>query len=67
MDGLQAFCVSAGAKSAAKDLKILSDVLKPHLEKSVDAFCSEAKIRLNQGLEKSKSRKTAPRAKRAAR
>jgi hypothetical protein len=65
LDGLQAFCVSTGAKSAAKDLKIPSDVLKPHAGKSVPVFCSETRTRLNQEAGKPKRRRTAPGVKRS--
>ena len=52
-------CVSAGAKSPAKDLKTFSEILIPHADKSVNAFCRDVTSRLNKAAEKPNTRKKA--------
>jgi hypothetical protein len=36
------FCEAAGAKTAAKDIKALSDALKAHAAESLNVFCAQA-------------------------
>lgn len=49
LDGLRDFSVAAGAKTAAADLKVFSDMLEPFSARNVSAVCEEIKAKLAAG------------------
>jgi hypothetical protein len=57
LDHLRWFSVAAGAKSAATDLKAVSDMLAPYASTSVSAFCADIGARLRASGEKPKRQK----------
>lgn len=59
IEGLQDFSLVAGAKTAAQDLRIFSDMLKPFADRSVVEFCADMKSRLQAAADKPKGRKKA--------
>lgn len=59
LDGLHAFSVSAGAKAAATDLKIFSDMLRPYADSTVTAFCADISAKLSAASARLKGRKKA--------
>jgi hypothetical protein len=59
LDGLQAFSVAAGAKAAAKDLQIFSDMLRPYAGSTVTAFCADTSAKLQAASAKPKGGKRA--------
>lgn len=59
LDGLHAFSVAAGAKAAATDLKIFSDMLRPYADSAVTAFCAGMSAKLSAASAKPKGRKKA--------
>jgi hypothetical protein len=48
LDSLLTFCEAAGAKTAAKDIKALSDALAARSAESLDVFCMQAQAWLSQ-------------------
>jgi len=59
LDGLQAFSVAAGARAAAQDLQIVSDMLRPHADSTVTAFCADMSAKLQAASARPKGRKKA--------
>lgn len=57
LNGLQEFSVAAGAKVAAQDLQIFSDMLRPHASSTVTAFCADMSAKLQAASAKPKGRK----------
>lgn len=57
LGGLQRFSLAAGAKTAAQDINLLSDMLGPYSERNLAKFCAEMKAKLRVAAEKPKSGK----------
>jgi hypothetical protein len=59
LDSLQSFCQAAGAKTAAKDLKALAEVLGAHAARPVEAFSAHVQAWLSEAAAKPKGRSKA--------
>jgi hypothetical protein len=52
LGNIQQLCVSAGAKTAAKELQTFSDVLRPYSDRQLTKACADIKQHLSQGTAK---------------